>query len=315
VDVLQIAEKDFESLIKGKKEELEAYLREVISPAPIDATNSEIHSYMLRLDGNGRARTNDFAVFLSNKIIDYCIPMSQIKEAKEKDALYNTTAYTLALGRKARDLFTDLPKTGEGGELLLYLLTQNILSIPQLLCKMPLKTSSEVHYHGSDGIYGRYDDECKKLTLYWGESKLYTDICDAMTDCLESIKPFLTEEGVIGRRKERDMVLFRDGVDLSNPDMQAAILEFLNPDEKAYLNLQYRGVCLVGYDDKFYPTQPNTKTEDDIIGLIANQKNEWNRQLATRLKYRKLESFILKIFIVPFASVEEFRQEFLRLVG
>ena len=150
---MHISEMDFDKLIRGSKEELNAYLKQIICPTPIASTNSEIHGYMLRLDGNGRARTNDFAAFLSNKVIDYCIPPSQIKAAKEKDAKYNTTSNTLALGRMASDLFTSLPNTGEGGELLLYLLTQNILEIPQLLCKMPLKTNTEVHYHGADGIY------------------------------------------------------------------------------------------------------------------------------------------------------------------
>lgn len=312
---MKIVEKDFEELIKGKKEELNAYLRQVICPTPILTTNSEIHSYMLRLDGNGRARTNDFAVFLADKIVDYCIPLSQIKNAQLKDIENNTSSNVSALGRKARSLFTDLPNTGEGGELLLYLLAQNILGLPQLLCKMPLKTSSEVHYHGADGIYGKFDDKCNKLTLYWGESKLYDNIGKAMNDCLDSIKPFLLEEGVSGKRKERDMMLFRDGIDLSNPEMQAAVLEFLDPDNEANLSLEYRGVCLVGYNEDTYPNKPNTKIEDDILNQIALQADKWNHQFEKLLKKKELESFILKIFIVPFASVDDFRKEFLRLVG
>ncbi|WP_223252149.1 Hachiman antiphage defense system protein HamA [Paracoccus mutanolyticus] len=47
-------------------------------------------------------------------------------------------------------MFTDLKSSGEGGELLLYLLTERFLGLPQILCKMSLKTSA--HYHGADGV-------------------------------------------------------------------------------------------------------------------------------------------------------------------
>ena len=47
--------------------------------------------------------------------------------------------------------------------MLLYMLVQAFLGLPQLLCKMPLKTSSEMHYHGADGIHIGYDRNTKSL--------------------------------------------------------------------------------------------------------------------------------------------------------
>lgn len=66
-------------------------------------------------------------------------------------------------------------------------MTQSMLGIPQVLCKMPLKTSSQVRYHGADGLYGKYDDSLKKFCLYWGESKLYSNFDDALSKCFDSI--------------------------------------------------------------------------------------------------------------------------------
>jgi Cap4 SAVED domain len=42
--------------------------------------------------------------------------------------------------------------------MLLYLLLEVELGIPQLLCKTPLKTNPEVHYHGVDGVHGKVTD-------------------------------------------------------------------------------------------------------------------------------------------------------------
>jgi len=126
---------------------------------------------------------------------------------------------------------------------------------------------------------------------------------------------FLIEEGVDGTKKSRDMMLFRDGIDLNNDEMKAAILEYLNPDNESYLKLEYRGVCLIGYDETSYPSTPNSKTEQDILNEVNNQIANWNSMLSTRLINRTpMDSFILEIFIVPFSSVEEFRSKFLESI-
>lgn len=105
----------------------------------ISDTKASMHIYMLKLDGNNRPRTCDFCNYLINRIVDYCIPPSEIRKAKEKDAEYNTTQYTATLFRKAERLFTDLGNTGEVGELALSVLTQSFLHMPQVLCKWYLK--------------------------------------------------------------------------------------------------------------------------------------------------------------------------------
>ena len=172
-----------DKLIKGNSSSLDAYLLEVCKNEYVDSTKAEMHIYMLRLDGNNRPRINDLASYISCCIIDYCIPPEEIANAKKLDETHNTTQYTMKLYKKAEGLFTELKNTGEGGELLLSLMTQSILKIPQVLCKMPLKTNPQVHYHGADGLYGKYDEDTKKFCLYWGESKLYSNVDEALSKC------------------------------------------------------------------------------------------------------------------------------------
>lgn len=301
-------------LIRGDSKNLDAYLLEVCKNQHVDETKTEMHIFMLRLDGNNRPRINDLANFISCCIIDYCIPPEEIAKAKKNDELQNTTLNMMKLYKKAESLFTDLNNTGEGGELLLSIMTQSILKIPQVLCKMPLKTNSKVHYHGADGLYGKYDDSTKKFCLYWGESKLYSDVDQALSKCFDSIKSLLIGEGATGTQRERDLTLFRDNIDFDNEELEDAILSYLNPDDTNYLKLEYRGVCLVGYDEEAYP-KDLSGIETEIYDLIHNRVVDFKSKMTTRLKNRApLNEFRLDVFLIPLSDVEEFRTQFLEVI-
>lgn len=299
-----------EKLISGNPASLNAYLREVCKSTTVDETSANMHIHMIRLDGNNRPRQNDFVDYLINQIVSYCIPLSEIQEARKKDQEYNTQQYTSALFRKAEKLFTRQDKSGEVGELILSRLVQSVLGLPQILCKMALKTNPNVHFHGADGIYGGYDEATGKFHMYWGESKLYADIDQAMSDCFSSIKDFLTEEGT-GGRKERDISLFRSNMDFSDPELQNVILAYLDPENEEYLKLEYRGVCLIGYNEDSYPTD-FSKLEDEIYTQIESGILDLKGKIKTRLKNRApLDSFVLEVFLVPFANVDDLRDRFI----
>lgn len=80
------------SLIRGNPLSVDTYLREVCKNEHISDTKASMHIYMLKLDGNNRPRTCDFCDYLINRIVDYCIPPSEIRKAKEKDAEYMSSA-------------------------------------------------------------------------------------------------------------------------------------------------------------------------------------------------------------------------------
>lgn len=311
---MEFIKESLDKLIRGAADSLDAYLFEVCRDETIDNTKAEMHIYMLRLDGNNRPRINDLASFMSYCIVDYCIPPEEIATAKRLDELHNTTQNTMKLYKKAESLFTDLKNTGEGGELLLSLMTQRILQIPQVLCKMPLKTNPQVHYHGADGLYGKYDENTKKFCLYWGESKLYSNVDDALSNCFDSIKSLLIEEGAVGTQRERDLTLFRDNIDFNNEQLEEAILAYLNPDNPNYLKLEYRGICLVGYDEEAYP-KDFSGVENEIHNAIKSRISEFKSKMKSRLTNRApLNDFYLNVFLVPFSDVEDFRKKFLEVI-
>jgi hypothetical protein len=306
-------EEALNKLIRGTGNELQAYLHEVCSNHKISNTKVINHCYHIHLDGNGRPRVNDFIEFIATKVVEYAIPRSQFEKAKQHLIDFNSNTEFEKLSRKAEALFTDIGNTGEGGEILLYILVQEFLKIPQLFCKMPLKTNPAMHYHGVDGIHAEFDLSEQVLALYWGESKLYKDIEQGIKACFVSIKEFLINPNSIHSPQERDLQLVKDGLDLNDEKLEDAIVQYFDKDNPNFNKLQYRGVCLVGFDCDKYPQLPNQINSNDLNKLIKKEISAWQNSLLTDVgNHATLETFTIHVFFIPFPSVEEFRKYFLQ---
>jgi len=154
-------------LLRTKADALDAYVEMVACNAVISSTYTQAHCYFIALDGNRRPRVNDFAKFIGTRITDFAIPRVEISRALNEALRAGSTAPIVSLNTKARNLFTRLPKSGEGGEVLLSILAETFLRLPQLFTKMVLKTSAEMHVHGSDGIHVGVNHQNCNLAVYW----------------------------------------------------------------------------------------------------------------------------------------------------
>jgi hypothetical protein len=149
-------------LARDDDRNLDAHLVTVGEVAALDGTGAACRCHFVARDGNGngngRPRVEHLARRLADQAVDYCIPRTRFQEARDRMVRTGSAETVLALQREAKELFTHLENSGEGGEMLLYLLLEVELGIPQLLCKTPLKTNPEVHYHGVDGVHGKVTD-------------------------------------------------------------------------------------------------------------------------------------------------------------
>lgn len=306
----------FDSLVRGNRNDLRAYLKEVQINIPLLETQAEVHCHALAFDAQKMPRVKDLALFLANKILDYSIPRSEVEKAISFQKETGSTSKILELQKKAENLFTEIQNSGEGGELLLYLLVEYFLGLPQVMCKMPLKTNSNVHYHGIDGIHASVDEVTKTLGLYWGESKLYENIDNAIKACIKDLSPFLIPDGGSKDPRARDLQLMRDNLGgLNENNLQEALIKYLDPDDPKYNQLEYRGVCLIGFDIKSYPNAPHQKTEEEVCEEIKKSIESWLLKLKGRIKKEKIERFVLQVFLIPFPSVQEFRDAFAKEIG
>jgi len=293
---------------------LDVHLTLVERDVVIDGQAVRIHCHCLSVDGNGRVQPQRLAEFMRNAVVDYAIPRSQVAEARARDLKYNSSEATTALVERAKRSFTDLANTGEGGEMLLFLLAERFLKLPQILCKMDLKTDTRMHYHGADGVYAGVTPE-GMLKLYWGESKVYETASAAIRDCLASLAPFLIEPDHEDAERERDLILLSDKADLANLELTAALKRYFDRNSVMSNRVQYCGVALVGFDAPFYPADNVKAIADEIVKGSREALTGWREAIGKRLAAEKLSDMEIELFCIPLPSANGFRSAFLKAMG
>ena len=306
------------NLLIKPNEALKSRIEEVRYCIDIPDTNSKGYCYCLKVDANGTLRLKDLIDYLDTRIVDYAIPKKEIDEAKNDFNNTGSTRKIIQLKKKAENLFTDLNKTGEGGEILLYILTQDILKLPQLISKMSLKTSSKMHYHGADGIHFQYDSITGNLELYWAEAKMYQDLNAAMVSCFDSLKGFLLDPKGCKSTQERDIDLITSNIhqNINNEAIEDILVEYFDKDKEQSNHLVYKGVCFIGFDYDKYPSNKDiTNTTADIKNAILVEYDKWHNSVGDKIKeHMNLDKKEIHVFLMPFPSVDEFRQYYLQTI-
>lgn len=302
---------DGEGQIFSRLEKIEVELE-------IEGTEAKGYCYCLKLDGDGNPRTNDLIEFVLTKIVDYSIPKKQQDEAREFLERTGSSSKILELERRAKQLFVDLEKTGEFGEMLLYILVQEILELPQLISKMTLKTSGKLHYQGADGIHVKYEKKDDRLSLYWGESKMEKTANNALKHCFESLQGFLLDPKGHDSTQTRDLHLISSNLieNTNNPDLEKILVRYFDLDDDLSNKLNYKGICFVGFDDDVYPNNPLEKVTSDLVSSFQSKISNWLNTAGKHIKsHVNLKKFEIHVFIIPFPSVQEFRDHFLKILG
>lgn len=294
--------KALQRLARDKDRSLEPYLVDVGEIKVLDDTSANCRCHFVRLDAQDRPRVAALIDMLVDQIVDYCIPRSRIDEAMDHMVHTGSTAKVIQLQREAKALFTTLQTSGEGGELLLYALLEIALGVPQILCKMSLKTNANVHYHGVDGVHAQALPD-GKLAVYWGEAKLYANAHKAIDAALSSLAPFLLDVG--GGAAQRDVLLLRDHADTGDETLNATLARYFTDDTTEASQLVVRGACLIGFshDDYASPHDTDGQVRREILDALAR----WQSRIGNGIANEHLESFELELFLVPMPSVEEFR--------
>lgn len=308
-----ITASDLDAILAGEPEQLDVHLSAIEKGLQIAGSETKVNCHCLAVDAHGRVKIARLAEYLRLVLTDYAIPRAKIAQAKQRDTERKSTTAVNSLLFEAKTLFTDLEKTGEGGEMLLYVLAQHFLKLPQVLCKMALKTDSRMHYHGADGVYAGVTDD-GILKLYWGESKIYADPGKAIRACLESLAPYLVEDESEDSSRERDLVLLSDHADLDDPRVTLAFRRYFDQSSVLSNRVRYCGIALAGFDADFYPAD-SVVVAEKIAESARQGLAAWTSQASRHLTKQKLQKFEIELLCVPMPSVEGFRQSFLKALG
>lgn len=298
-----------DSLVRGDPNEFLHLLTAYDVPVPLQGSAATVRTHFLAADANGSPAVELLATAMARAAMDFCIPRSRVEQALKHLRETGSTSHFSRLEQQARELFVAGDETGEGGELLLFLLMEQVLELPQLLAKMSLKTNSNVHVHGSDGVHAKLADD-GVLDLYWGESKLYKSSSAAFTDCFESIAPFL---GVEGDTRRRDLLLIRDNLNVQQEDLAAHLLQYFDETSPKALQVRWNGVCLVGFDYSTYPDIKKLADEQAVI--IAKAAEQWQKAILDRLEKNGLLTVNIDVFCIPFPDVDAMRKMVRKKLG
>jgi uncharacterized protein DUF1837 len=270
----------------------------------------------------GKATVHELVEAIVHFLTSFALPRSDVKAVDDLYGKIGVDDFKLKvsqLSEAAKALFKRANqatnRNGEAGELLLYLLTEWILDAPQLVAKMSLKTNREMPVHGSDGIHVRYSAEQSRLLLYWGESKFYADIGDAITAAVSSITDALEPA-----KMQHEIELVQRNIDFSGLDgpAKSAILKYLDPYDDAYNERHDVTTCLLGFNfdafEALSSSQPDT-AEAEFVKLAEAKLKELAPKLATTLKAANLANRPIEIFFFPVPSVQELRDLFQAKIG
>jgi hypothetical protein len=206
-------------------------------------------------------------------------------------------------------------RNGEAGELLLYLLTEWVLAAPQLIAKMSLKTNRNMAVHGADGIHVRYCTKTSKLLMYWGESKLYSNVGQAISAAVESITDALSPD-----KLTHELELIQRNIDFSGLDAagKVAILKHLDPYDDAFNERHDIITCLVGFDfDAFMKISAadGDKADEKFCQLAEAALTTAAKDASVKLKAAGLANQPIELFFLPLPSVKTFRDLFQAKIG
>tara|TARA_B100001989_G_scaffold221022_1_gene173699 strand:- start:738 stop:1682 length:945 start_codon:yes stop_codon:yes gene_type:complete len=299
--------------IRGGEKVTDTHLKILNDSILVSDSKTNVHCYRLPIDANGRVRFKPLAEFLKHRIVDYAIPRKRIDAAKESLNKTGSTAALLKLQSEAKGLFTSLAKSGEGGELLVFALAEAVFGLSQIICKMSLKTSSEMHYHGADGVYAE-GVEGGILKVYWGESKLYGDATTAVRNCLNSLAPFLNEPDSEGAARSRDVFLINEFSDFEDPKLTEGLKRYFNLDDTKSLSLRHCGIALIGFDSDAYLDDGLNDDEAALEKKLNDQMPAWLKQIKNRIGKEGIDQYDIHFICIPMRAVEDFRSYFIGLL-
>ncbi|MBZ9557474.1 MULTISPECIES: DUF1837 domain-containing protein [Modicisalibacter] len=270
---------------------------------------------------DGKQTFTDFINIISEHIIPFCIPRKEIEksvsDASSGDLVAAGRAMT-ALQEKARKLFIRAKKgsnrSGEAGEIVLYIFNEWLLKAPQIVSKMYLKTNHQMPVHGTDGIHAKYQPQEKKLNIFWGESKAHATVESALSSALDSIKEFIDDE-----QEGREIDIISSYLDLTNIDDQAreAFLQYLDPYCEESNDRITTHSCLLIFSQNG-PTSDKLESaaiEEEFIEELTNIANRFIQKLNDNIEAKGLSDQRFEFFLLPVPSAQEFRDKFQEKIG
>lgn len=279
----------------------EACLGAFSEPTRLSDFAASIRFHYLKLDGNGRPRWGELAKSLADHILAYCFSTRERNRAK-------SDVDTVALTRTAREFFRDSKRSGEAGEMLLFFLLEAVLRAPQMVSKISLKTNSEMETHGSDGVHMRWNDQEEMMEIYFGEAKLHQNLAKAISGAFGSVEKFHAK-----KMEDFELRLVSRHYKHADGALKKQVLKYVERGTSADA-VRVNHAFLLGYDWEGYEDLKTAALKlmvEEFDRLYQADQQRILDLVRGRFSTLSVKHLRFEVFILPFTSVDAFRQAFL----
>lgn len=305
--------------LEGNYSALSARLKRVEIEKRSKKFKIEGHFYYLPFR-NGNLSKEEFVEFLYHKIAEYCIPKTEREIARAKLSATGEFRHVVDLHEKAVGLFisakTQQKTAGEPGELILFCILEGLLSAPQAVSKMNLKTSTEMPVFGSDGIHVMWNQEKEAVEFVWGESKIYQSLPNALDEICQSVIEFTNGKPPNGKPgKNRDIDLLRDHGNFPEGSLKQHLIDLLDPFKDESNSYLESFACLACFDYEFFKTANRDEIEKEFLNKYMERIESAFTLFESKIETNKISHLKFLFFLLPFDSVAEFRKIFFDKLG
>jgi hypothetical protein len=305
---------NLDEYIQGSKKYYDYVFDKVEHSNVINGVDVDLHFKYLKFDPNGNPKIDKLIEILFMYFTHYCFS-SQKRNISDLDDIEKELMIS-KLKDEARELFrkwkeediTDdnQPKSGEIGEIILWLFMEVILKAPQVVAKMDLKTNTGLEVFGSDGIHVKINEDM--LNIYFGEAKLYNDIYKALDSVFESLENFHED----AQQKQREYNLVTTHYKYLNSNQKDDIYKYIT-NQISQDEVKINHACLVGYDWNEYlklGTEERKSFIENFTSIYEKETERLTKLIQTRFDNFSRKEFSFDVFFIPFNSVQEIRDAF-----
>jgi hypothetical protein len=315
----QIDPEQFIASLQKDYSSLSVRIRELIHSVKCETDGVTLRLYFPAIS-HGKPKILELVSTILDYVTTFALSRAQADSLMESYGTISADEFRVRcerLQREAIALFIRAQKatnrTGEAGELLLYLLTEWILKAPQILAKMGLKTNRDMPVHGTDGIHIGYSHEKKSFCFYWGESKLFEDVNTAISRAAKSIKTALKPQSM-----EHEISLVARNINAAglSQEEQSLVLSFLDPYGSENYNKRVDVItCLIGFNfDAFDKLDQNSDEQQFRLFALAKLQ-EIAPHFSKALKSAGIRNQPIEVFFFPVPSVQDLRDLFQAKIG
>jgi hypothetical protein len=181
----------------------------------------------------------------------------------------------------------------------------------QIVNKMFLKTSGNMHFHGADAVHFGVDDDNLRI-LFLGESKTGQNFSHVLTDAIKSVNGYCNEEK---QTFEVDLAVGNISEDIPE-ELRQEIKNYLDPSKEDLSNFTEIYAIFLGFEHSILKELENKHSGDELISkVIETYRSEIERYIHLIedkiSEYPNLQNRRFLFYLLPFKDLNTIRNKVL----